>query len=370
MITARADVVGSLLRPQELLDAQEALSAGTISRADFKRIEDRAVDFCVQMQEDAGLEVVTDGEMRRLSFQSQLVQAVDGFGDWDIDAFLWGEWHGDADIGDKTTERPAELGVVAKLARRRHLSAEEFTYMRARTAKTVKVTLPSPSMFANLWSPELSRDAYPRLEDFLADVTRILREEVEELVRLGCTYIQIDAPHYPLLIDPKTRAFYNAQGWTVEQWLGLGLELDNALMRGIDPRVTFAFHLCRGNQGSRWLVEGGYDAIAVPIFKGIAAQRLMLEYDDDRSGDFTPLAEMPDDKTVVLGLVTTKHGGLETVDALTARIEDATRYIPEERLAISPQCGFATSIVGNALSIDEQRAKLELLCETAQRIWG
>jgi len=370
MITARADVVGSLLRPKELLDAQEALSAGTIGRAEFKAVEDRAVDFCVRLQEDAGLGVVTDGEMRRLSFQSQFVQAVDGFGDWDIDAFLWGEWHGAGNVGDKSTERPAGLGVVAPMTRRRHLSAEEFTYMRARTTRTVKVTLPSPSMLANLWSPERSRDAYPTLEGFLADVTRILREEVEELVRLGCTYIQIDAPHYPLLIDPKTRAFYEAQGWTVAQWLGLGLELDNELMRGIDDAVTFAFHLCRGNQGSRWLVEGGYDTIAAPIFKGIAAQRLMLEYDDERSGDFTPLSQVPDDKTVVLGLVTTKHGGLETVEAMCARIADAARHIPKERLAISPQCGFATSIGGNALTIDEQNAKLAVLCETAERVWG
>ena len=369
-ITARADVIGSLLRPPALLEAQAALAAGRIGRAAFKVVEDRAVDFCVALQEDAGLTVVTDGEMRRLSFQSQIVQAVDGFGDWDIDAFLWGDWKGGETVGDKATERPPELGAVAKLSRRRHLSAEEFTYARARAKATVKVTLTSPSLFANLWSPERSRDAYPTLDSFLADVTRILREEVEELVRLGCTYIQIDAPHYPLLIEPETRAFYEAQGWRVDEWLVRGIALDNALIDGIDPGVTFAFHLCRGNQGSRWLAEGGYDAIARPIFQGVHAHRLMLEYDDERSGGFTPLAEVPADKSVALGLMTTKCGELEDADALARRIDEAARYVPLERLAISPQCGFATSIGGNALSIDEQRAKLELLCAVAERVWG
>ena len=185
MITARSDIVGSLLRPPELLIAQKALRSGEIDRAEFKFIEDRAVDFCIRLQEDAGLDAVTDGEMRRLSFQSQIVQAVDGFGQWDIDAFLWGDWKGDDDgVGDQNTDRPAELGAVSKLTRRRHLSAEEFTYARARAMRPIKVTLTSPSLFANLWSPELSRDAYPTLDGFLADVTAILRQEVEELARL------------------------------------------------------------------------------------------------------------------------------------------------------------------------------------------
>ena len=370
MITARSDIVGSLLRPPELLIAQKALRSGEIDRAEFKFIEDRAVDFCIRLQEDAGLEAVTDGEMRRLSFQSQIVQAVDGFGEWDIDAFLWGNWKGDDDgVGDQNTDRPAELGAVSKLTRRRHLSAEEFTYARARAMRPIKVTLTSPSLFANLWSPELSRDAYPTLDGFLADVTAILRQEVEELARLGCSYIQIDAPHYPLIIDPNTRAFYEAQGWSIDDWLELGIGLDNQLMDGIDG-VTFSFHLCRGNQGSRWLVEGGYDTIARPVFQGIKAHRLMLEYDDERSGSFTPLAEVPHDKTVVLGLVTTKTGALEDPDDVARRIDQAARYIPLERLAISPQCGFATSIGGNALTIDEQRAKLDVLCGVARRVWG
>jgi 5-methyltetrahydropteroyltriglutamate--homocysteine methyltransferase len=368
MIAARADVVGSLLRPPELLRAREEAAAGRLDRAAFKAVEDRAVDQCVAMQEAAGLQVVTDGEMRRLSFQSQLAQAVDGFGEWDIDAFLWGDWHGDQ--GDWRRPRPPELGVVDKLKRRRHLSAEEFTYLRARTGRTPKVTLPSPSLFANFWSPERSHDAYPRLEDFLADVTRLMCEEVAELARLGATYIQIDAPHYPLLIDPRTRGFYESRGWRLDQWLDFGIALDNQVIGAAPDDVTFAFHLCRGNQGSRWLAEGGYETIARPIFRGIAATRLMLEYDDARSGGFEPLTEVPDDKTVVLGLMTTKRPDLESVPDLTQRIAAAARHLPLDRLAISPQCGFATSILGNDLTIEDQRKKLEVLCETARRVWG
>jgi len=368
MIAARTDVVGSLLRPPELLEAQTELAAGRLSAAAFKRIEDSAVDQAVALQEAAGLEVVTDGEMRRLSFQSQLAEAVEGFGEWDLDAFLWGEWHGDETVGEWRRERPPTLGVLGKLERKRHLSVEEFVYLRGRTDRVAKITLPSPSLFANFWTPERSSGAYPKLEAFLADVVDILRDEVAELARLGATYLQIDAPHYPLLLDPKTRAFYESRGWRVDEWLRYGIELDNALMEGY-PGVTFGFHLCRGNQGSRWLVAGGYDPIAGPIFRHIRAHRLLLEYDDERSGSFAPLAEAPDDKMVVLGLVTTKSPRLETSEGLAARVREAARYVPLERLAVSPQCGFSTSIVGNALSVEDQRRKLEVMCATARELW-
>lgn len=369
MITARTDVVGSLLRPPDLLKARKDRAAGHISHAEFKSIEDKAVDSAIRLQENAGLDVITDGEMRRLSFQSQLTEAVEGFGEYDIDAFLWGDWHGDDDVGDRLTERPRHMGVVSKLRRKRHLSAEEFTYLRARADSTSKITLPSPSMMANFWSEEHSSAAYPTLDSFLADVVDILRDEVAELVRLGCQYIQIDAPHYPLLIDPQTRAFYENQGWDLERWLAHGIELDNALMDGFSE-VTFGFHLCRGNQGSRWLVEGGYDPISKPIFQGIHAQRLLLEYDDERSGDFEPLRDVPDDKLVVLGLVTTKSNRHESVDELAARIREASQYVSLDRLALSPQCGFATSIIGNNITPEAQQHKLATIVETARRVWG
>jgi 5-methyltetrahydropteroyltriglutamate--homocysteine methyltransferase len=367
VIAARTDVVGSLLRPHELLEARKRHERGEIGPPEFKWVEDAAVNAAIRLQEDAGLAVVTDGEMRRLSFQSQLTEAVEGFSGWDLDAFLWGDWHGD-EVGDKRIERPP-IAVLGRLRRRRFLSAEEFVYARGRTERIVKVTLPSPSLFANFYDPERSRGAYPTLESFLADVAQILREEVDELVRLGCEYVQLDAPHYPLLLDSAYRNFYASRGWPAERWLDLGIELDNIVF-GEHPGVTFGFHLCRGNQQSRWLVKGGYHWLAQRLFSRVRAQRLLLEYDDDRSGGFEPLAAAPQDKIVVLGLVTTKTGRQETAEELERRIREAARHVPLERLALSPQCGFATSILGNALSAADEEAKLRTIVATAERVWG
>ncbi|MDV2494914.1 MAG: cobalamin-independent methionine synthase II family protein [bacterium] len=369
VVTARSDVVGSLLRPPELLEAREALGEGRIGHAAFKAIEDRAVDEAVAMQEEVGLEVVTDGEMRRLSFQGQMMEAVEGFSDYDVDAFLWGEWYGAEGVEHVSLERPPGLAVVSPLTRRRHLCTEEFIYVQSRTDRTVKITIPSPSLFLSWWSPKLSVGAYPTREGFLADIVDILRDEVAELVRLGATYIQIDAPFYPLLLNPATRAACESLGWSADEWLHYGIEMDNAVM-GDFPTVTFGFHLCRGNQDSRWLTEGGYDAIAKPIFHNIRAQRFLLEYDDDRSGSFEPLREVPEDKTVVLGLVSTKRPRLEPLEELTARIEQASRFVPAERLAISPQCGFASSIIGNRLTVEDEKRKLQRVVEAARAVWG
>ena len=368
MITAHTDVVGSLLRPPDLLAVRDRFDRGEASAAELKRAEDRAVDAAVGLQEDAGMEVVTDGEMRRLSFQSGLPDAVFGFGTVPLEAYLWGDWHGE-EVGDRSTERPEGIGVREPLRRVRYIAAEDFTYLRGRASAIAKVTLTSPSLYANLWSPELSLDAYPTLDSFLEDVVEIMRDEVRELSRLGATYLQLDAPHYPLLIDPATRAFYESQGWSLERWLDRGIELDNAVIAAA-PGVTFGFHLCRGNQGSRWLVSGGYDPIAPRVFRGVNAQRLLLEYDDERSGSFEPLREVPDDRMVVLGLVTTKSGRRETVEELERRAREAAAFIDLERLAISPQCGFATSVVGNALTGDDERAKLETIARAAAAIWG
>jgi len=364
----RTDHVGSLLRPPELLDARRRHQAGELDAVSFKAIEDDAVRAVIALQEAAGCEVITDGEFRRESFQSELTAAVEGFSGVDVDAWLWGDWHSEA-VGEKSTPRPRELAVVEALRPRRSLAAEEFTFLRAHTSRVAKVTLPSPTLFANLWSPERSTSAYPRFDDFMADVVAILCDEVRELARLGATYVQLDAPQYPLLIDPKWRAFYEARGWTVQRWLSYGIELDNAVIDAA-PGITFGFHLCRGNQDSRWLVAGGYDEIAAPIFGSVHAHRLSLEYDDTRSGGFDPLALVPDDKVVVLGLVTTKAPDLETEDGLLKRIEEASRVIDIERLALGTQCGFSTSVVGNRVSVADERAKLEVIAATARQVWG
>ncbi len=240
MLTVHADVVGSLLRPPELLEAQKQLRAGTISIDAFKQIEDRAADQAIKLQEGVGLEVVTDGEMRRDSFQSQMTAAVGGFGEFTLDAFLWGDWHDERGLHRK--RRPAKLGVVSKLVRQRYLSVDEFVYLKTRTRRIPKITLPSPGLWVNFWSPRRSSKAYPTLDAYFADIVKILREEVAELARLGATYIQLDAPHYGLLLDRKTRRFYEGQGWSLEKWLTLGVELDNAVIEGVSG-VTFALHL-------------------------------------------------------------------------------------------------------------------------------
>jgi len=238
-VDARVEHVGSLLRPQYLRDAREAYAQGVLSPAAFKAVEDRAVREIVAMQEELGLPVVNDGEMRRESFQGELTAACDGFTGVDVNAWLWGEWHS-AEVGDVTIARPSELAVIAPLRKRRNLAAEEFTFLRGCTSRQTKVTLPSPSLFANLWSPQRSLAAYPTLDAFMADVVQVLRDEVAELVRLGCTYIQLDAPHYPLLIDPAWRAFYTERGWSLERWLGYGIELDNAVIDAGRPAYAAA----------------------------------------------------------------------------------------------------------------------------------
>lgn len=368
MATIRADVVGSLLRPGELLEARRRRAEGELTPAEFKRVEDRAVDAALELQAACGLEVATDGELRRLSFQSQVTEGLAGFGEPGLDAFAWGDWRGDADVGDARVERPP-VAVTERLRRRRSPTVEELVYARARTDRTVKVTIPSPSLFANFWDPAVSTAAYDDLSEFLGHVAEVLREEVDELVALGCAYVQIDAPHYMLLVDPAYRDFYERRGWPAERWLELGLELDNHVI-GDRPGVTVAFHLCRGNQKSRWLVEGGYDPIAPTVFRRVRAERLMLEYDDARAGSFEPLEVLPADKVAVLGLVSTKRPRLETVDELSGAVAAASRFCPLDRLALSPQCGFSTSVLGSALTADDQAAKLRRVVEAATAVWA
>jgi 5-methyltetrahydropteroyltriglutamate--homocysteine methyltransferase len=362
MPLGHSDVIGSLLRPPYLKQARIAHERGEINDAEFKGLEDKAVNEAIDVQCSAGLDVITDGEMRRYAFYGHLIDCVDGFdkyGGWAI-AFR-------DDRGEKLMlKRPV---VVAPLKRRRHLCAEEFAYLRGRNPGTaLKVTLISAQQAAAYYDPEKSKGAYPTIDAYLADVVNILREEVQELVRQGCSYIQVDAPQYAGLVDPAIREGYRQRGSDPDRLLQRCIELDNAVMGG-HPGVTFGIHLCRGNCQSKFYASGGYDPI-VEVFQRTGYQRFLLEYDDERSGSFEPLRHVPEDRTVILGLVTTKKPMLESKEVLKRRIKEASQFVPLERLALSPQCGFASTEEGNALTEADQAAKLRLVAQTAKEVWG
>ena len=357
----RSDVVGSLLRPAYLLKARESFERGSLTAFDFKTLEDRAVDEAVALQEQAGLDVVTDGEMRRYAFYGHLVDALEGFdkfAGWSI-TFKDGAGH------EAALKRPV---VVDKLRWRRKMSVEEFTYLRGRTRRPVKVTLLSAQQAAAYYDPERSKAAYPTRDAYLADLVDFTRREIAELVRLGCEYIQIDAPQYAALLDETIREGYRQRGSDPDRMLDACIELDNAIVEG-HPNITFGVHICRGNHKSMFYASGGYDRIAKQIFSRARFHRFLLEYDDERSGTFEPLQHMPDDRIVVLGLISSKKPALEHLDELRARVMEAAKYVSMERLAISPQCGFASTHEGNSLTADEQRKKLELVAQTAKTLW-
>jgi 5-methyltetrahydropteroyltriglutamate--homocysteine methyltransferase len=357
----RSDVVGSLLRPAYLKEARAQHESGELSDADFKRIEDRAVDEAIALQERAGIEVVSDGEMRRYAFYGHLIDAVEGYdklGGWAI------PFRDEA--GEQLVlQRPV---VVSRLRRKRHLCAEEFTYLRARTQHTAKTTLISAQQAAAYYDKEKSSAAYSTVDAYLADLVDILRGEIDELIRLGCTYIQIDSPQYTALLDPDLREGYRQRGNDPDRLLDLSIEMDNAII-GNHPGIIFGLHLCRGNNQSKFYARGDYGPIT-RVFRNTEFQRFLLEYDDERSGGFEPLNQVSDDRTIVLGLVSSKKAAMESQEELTARIKEASAVIPLERLALSPQCGFASTMEGNLLTPDDQEAKLRLVAETARQVWG
>ena len=358
----RSDVVGSLLRPSSLLEARRKHEQGELTSAEFKGIEDRAVLDAVALQQDAGLDVVTDGEMRRYAFFGHLIEALEGFdkfGGWSI-TFRDGRGQ------DTMLQRPV---VVDKLRWRRQMSVEEFTYLRGRTNKPVKITLLSAQQAAAYYDPEKSRAAYSTRDAYLADLVDFTRREIEELSRLGCQYIQIDAPQYAALLDETIRNGYRQRGSDPDKMLDACIELDNAIIAG-HSGVTFAIHICRGNHKSMFYASGGYDRIAEKVFSHSRFNRFLLEYDDERSGTFAPLRHVPADRTVVLGLVSSKVPRLESRDELRRRIDEAAQIVPMDRLALSPQCGFASTHEGNRLTPDDQRLKLELVARTAREVWG
>jgi 5-methyltetrahydropteroyltriglutamate--homocysteine methyltransferase len=357
-----SDVIGSLLRPKYLTRARDAYAAGQLTPAEFKRIEDRAVDQAIAMQEGVGLDVVTDGEFRRFSFLDQVVGEING-----VEPIEGAPVHFKSATEDWIWHNP--FTVTGKISQKRQITLEEFTYNRARATKQVKVTFPSPLLFYSGWSPELSAAAYRDAFELFADAAAIIKAECAALAALGCTYIQIDSPDIGTIVDPENRELRENLGMPTERTLSEGLDIFNSV--GDVPGVRFAVHVCKGNNMSQWIAAGGYDLTAEAMFGRLTNfDVFLLEYDDERSGSFEPLAKAPDDKQIILGLVSSKTTTLESASDVTARIHEAAKYTGLERLGVSTQCGFSSTLPGaNLTTEDVQREKLELVAEVASTVW-
>lgn len=360
----RADHVGSLLRPRALLEARAQHEAGRLSTDELRAREDDAVLRALAKQREIGVDIVSDGEFRRGAWQTDMAYAVEGFATERMDT----EWYGPG--GGKETTRARV--VAGPLRKTRRLTAYEVGFLREHAAAPYKMTLPSAAVFRDAsYKAGVTDRFYPTRGDLLQALVEIVRDEIAGLVADGVPYVQIDAPRHTYYADPRIREQMQADGVDPDQALREAVNGDNASLEGV-PRenVTIGFHLCRGNQRSRWHASGGYEPVAETIFGGLNVDRLLLEYDSDRAGGFEPLRFVPPGRTVVLGLVTTKSGQMEKQDDILRRIEEASRYVPIERLALSPQCGFASVAEGNLLTEDEQWRKLELIVDTARKVWG
>jgi 5-methyltetrahydropteroyltriglutamate--homocysteine methyltransferase len=380
--TVRADVVGSLLRPEYLREARDVARAGDLDAGELHALEDKAVLEAIALQESAGIEAITDGEFRRTGWiafipmvDDPLFEApVSGFEFLDAASGWRGLWKtGAGDPADTSALPPEEPFVTRRLRVERDIVGDEYSFLKANAKARAKYTIPAPSWSRIFWHPEYSTDAYPTSDDFIEDVARLTREHiVDRLVEVGCDYIQLDAPNYAQWhIDPGNRAVFEEHGHDMAHELVADAELDNMVFEGLTG-VTRAMHMCRGNApGGMWAATGGYEVISNDVFPRLTnLDRLLLEYDTDRAGGFAPLADVLPHHQVVLGLVTTKDGTPENAADVVARIEEATEHVPLERLAVSPQCGFASGEIARTMTPEEQEAKLRLVGEVARLVWG
>jgi 5-methyltetrahydropteroyltriglutamate--homocysteine methyltransferase len=360
----RADQVGSLLRPPELLRARADYAAGRLGPDELGRAEDRAILAALALQRQAGLDIFTDGEYRRGAFLTDLAEAVEGF----VPQKVLIEWRGP---GGGPAESYSQV-VGGRLRQTRRLTAHQVAFLKAHAPGPFKITMPNPALFMfAAYKPGLTDRFYPTRPDLMNDLVGIIRGEIQALRDEGVPYIQLDAPQYSFYVDPRTRDRIRQAGVDPDRAFEEAVSGDVACLEGMTREgVSLAMHVCRGNYRSLWYAEGGYEPIAEKLFGSIPVDRFLLEYDTDRAGGFEPLRFMPRGKTVVLGLVSTKEPRLESQDDLLRRIEEASRYVPAERLALSPQCGFASGAEGNLLSMDDQRRKLELVADTARKVWG
>ena len=359
----RADHIGSLLRPRSLKDAHGALRAGRIDAAQFAAVQDEAIRQAVKMQERAGVGAVTDGEFRRRSWLAGFVDAVDGLTHRET-RFSFKD---DAESGVSVPVPHVE----SRLRRTRGITTDEFSFLKPLTQRRIKVTLPAPSVMHFFRGPEgIDPATYAGEDAFWDDLIKVYQQEIRELDRLGCTYLQLDEVPIALLCDPAIRERITAWGWNWQDLLRRYTTATNEVLSACSARMTVGMHLCRGNFRGHWIGSGGYEPVAEILFNETRVNHFLLEFDSERAGGFEPLRFVPGDKSVVLGLVSTKTAALEEVGDLCGRIDRATAMLPLERLALSPQCGFGTTVGGAPMTDDQQRLKLTRVVEVATRVWG
>jgi methionine synthase II (cobalamin-independent) len=362
----RADHIGSLLRPTELLQFR---GSERVDRDRLRALEDKHILGVLQRQKDLGFKIFTDGELRRHNFMSDFNDAVEGLDESDNLLRTWQTGAG------SSSSRPSRVPgiVVGKIKQTRRLNRHELAFMKQHSPGDIKITLPTANQFPAIYYKKgISDKVYPSHSAFLWDIVPIIKAEIQALVNEGVQYVQIDAPRYSYYIDAKWRRYIkNEIGLDPDEALDEAIRADNACLEGAKRAgVILAIHLCRGNNRSQWYAEGGYDAIAEKLFTQLQVDVFLLEYESERAGTFEPLRFVPRDKTVVLGLVSSKLPELESRDHLKRRIDEASKYVPLENLAISPQCGFASTMEGNLLTEDEQWRKLKLVVDTATQVWG
>ncbi|MGH3087348.1 MAG: 5-methyltetrahydropteroyltriglutamate--homocysteine S-methyltransferase [Rubrobacteraceae bacterium] len=362
----RADHVGSLLRPPELLKAREDFAEGSISAEELRGVEDEAIRDAVRMQEEVGLRSATDGEFRRASWHMDFIYRLDGVS----------KAPGDLKVRFRNEEgeisfTPAAMRIDGKLGVSETIFGEDFEFLKWTTTSTPKLTIPSPSMVHYRGGrAAIDEDLYPDLESFWDDLTSAYAEEVRRLGELGCAYLQFDDTSLAYLNDPKQREYIASLGGDAEHQHETYIKNINRALEHKPENMTVTTHMCRGNFRSSWAAEGGYDFVAEALFGELDVDGFFLEYDDARSGGFEPLRFVPKDRVVVLGLATTKRGELEDKDVLKRRIEEASKFVDIDRLCLSPQCGFSSTVEGNVLTREQQTDKLRLIVETAEEVWG
>lgn len=371
----RVDIVGSFLRPPALKVAAATFAAGADNAAELQSLEDVAIAELIELEERHGLPIVSDGEFRRRHFMESFAE-VAGTEPWRAALRRSAAVKTPTTPGEQPKVLDREHGnevrcpVTRRLELVRNVPLEEYRFAAARATRPATVSLIGPDRIGQRYAYEESLDVYPGgLDEFLTDVVRVEREIVSGLAAAGCRYVHIDGPGYTAYVDDETLGAMRSRGEDPARNLERSIRADNAVVRDF-PGMTFGIHLCRGNSRSQWHRRGSYEAVAEKLFGSLEHHRFLLEYDDERSGGFEPLRFVPKGKVVVLGLITTKRGALESSDELVRRIDEAAKFLPLEQLALSPQCGFASGLAGNQLTEDEQWRKIDLLVETARRVWG